>query len=245
MKLCECGCGTELINEKCRFLLGHHNRVFDIKEKKKQTCLKHFGVEYPGQSEKIKQKKKKICMRNYGVDSPSKLDITKEKCKKACLKKYGFDNIFKNVKYIKQCTFKKFGVDNFSKTDQGRLFHRETAIKRIENQKLNGEPLTPRIGDQERIFLSEIEKCSLVKFLRNQKRFGYFPDGLIETQNLKVDIEYDEDDHKYQKKYDQRRDQVFINNGYKVFRIKESEWKRDKQKIINEFKMLIESLKNV
>ena len=109
----------------------------------------------------------------------------------------------------------------------------------IETQKLNGEPLTPCIGKDERIVLNEIEKYSPVKFLRNPKRFGYFPDGLIEMNNLKIDIEYDENNHKYQKDHDQIRDECFINHGYKVFRIKETEWKNNKQIIIENFKNLI------
>ena len=53
----------------------------------------------------------------YGGNSPFNSEEVKEKSKNSMLKKYGVDNIFKNLEYISDKTFDKYGVNHISKLD--------------------------------------------------------------------------------------------------------------------------------
>jgi len=47
--------------------------------RKKQTCLKNLGVEYPTQSEKVKEKRKQTCLKRFGVEYPTQNEKIKKK----------------------------------------------------------------------------------------------------------------------------------------------------------------------
>ena len=64
-----------------------------VQEKSSTTCLKRYGVEKPGQSEKIKEKVRKTCLERYGVENTFQSKEKKEKIKKTCLERYGVENI--------------------------------------------------------------------------------------------------------------------------------------------------------
>ena len=148
----------------------------------------------------------------------------------------------KVIENRKKTCLERYGFDNFLKCPEGKQLARENRIRLIENQKLNGEPLYPIIGDTERICLDELSKYTDFKIIRNQPLFGYFPDGLI--SELKLDIEFDEEQHNYlyAKKKDKERDGVFIQNGYKVFRISKKQWLKNHDNIIEKFKHIIEDI---
>ena len=44
MKLCDCGCGSEVKSLSARFIRGHQNRSIDVKNKKKQIEKCMVGV---------------------------------------------------------------------------------------------------------------------------------------------------------------------------------------------------------
>jgi len=203
----------------------------DIQEKIKQTYFKESGFYYPGQIKNIKEKSKQTCLEKYGVDVPYKSKLIREKGKQTCLKKYG--------------------VDCFSKTEQGRLIIRKAHIKKVENQRLNGEPLSPRIGEQERLCLNKLQNHTFYNILRNDNSFRYiigrFPDGHI--PELKLFIQFDEKDHFVDKEckiYNQDDDSCTLqlaSLGYIIFRVSEIEWVKEQKKIINLFQILLKELK--
>ena len=49
-----------------------HNEIAN--NKRKQTCLKHYGVEHVGQSELVKNKAKRTLLQRYGVENPFQLE---------------------------------------------------------------------------------------------------------------------------------------------------------------------------
>ena len=108
-----------------------------VKDKKRRTFKKHFGVENCFQSEEIKEKIKQTCKEKYGVDYSSKIDY---------------------VRYL----------------------NREKLIQRRLQQKLSGDDCFPCIGMNERDCLDRLESIIKYSILRNEKRFGYFPDGTID-----------------------------------------------------------------
>jgi hypothetical protein len=63
-----------------------------IQNQKKETSNKHFGVDYPHQSEIIKQNMEETNMRKFGAGNVFASEYGKEKIKETNMKKFGIDN---------------------------------------------------------------------------------------------------------------------------------------------------------
>jgi len=96
MKICACGCGTELKNEKNTFIRGHSNRSELVKQKKRQKCLQKYGVTNPSQLDSVKDKKKTTCLEHYGSTHYMKSQLGKDAVKTTIQARYGVDNIFQH-----------------------------------------------------------------------------------------------------------------------------------------------------
>ena len=246
-----------------------------VKEKIRQKNIENLGVPYSMQSKEILQKAqqtnkikygglssmcseevqikaRKTCKENFGYENPMWSKIIKEKFRKTCEEKYGGPSSLcsKEVRTkAKKTCEEKYGEDNWAKTPQGRECSRKTAVRYIEDQKLNGEPLCPRIGIPERNCLNIFEQLIPYKIIRNDHSIfdlvAFFPDGHI--PELKLFIEFDEKEHfedKEEMTILKQKDiyrQVVLESisGYRVFRVSEKDWIKDKQKVINEFNTLI------
>jgi hypothetical protein len=169
------------------------------------------------------------CLNKFGVKNPMQSEKIKEKSKQSCLDKYG--------------------ETNFAKTPRGRALSRKNYIKMIEIQKLNGEPLMPCIGTEERTCLNVLQLLTFNTIIRNDSSFryniGFFPDGHI--LELKLFIEFDErhhfiDEYKTYIQKDIDRELILASLGYIIFRISEKQWKTNKEQVIDNFKLLIEEL---
>ena len=67
----------------------------EVQEKKKQTNLKNYGVEYASQSDEVKEKSKQVCIERYGgVGNAS--ESTKTKQHKTMEEKYGSKHALQN-----------------------------------------------------------------------------------------------------------------------------------------------------
>jgi len=91
----------------------------DIIKKSKETNLKKYGVEYYTQTKEYKRKSKITCLEKYGVEYPLQNKIVKDKNKTTNINRYGCNNVFENEKIkekIKQTNLEKYGFDNYSKT---------------------------------------------------------------------------------------------------------------------------------
>ena len=114
-KLCECGCGAEVSNDKNKFIRGHSNRSEEVKKKKIETSLKNFGVVHPSLREEVQNKIKETCLLKYGVDNANKSDEVKKKKIETNLKNLGVDNPSKSEEVKKkkiETNLKNLGVDN-------------------------------------------------------------------------------------------------------------------------------------
>ena len=90
MKLCKCGCGKEVINDKNRFINGHYSRTQEFIDKSRKTLYIHYGVDSPLQSKELHDKKKQTCKNKYGNEHPTKTKEIKEKQIKSQIEKgYG------------------------------------------------------------------------------------------------------------------------------------------------------------
>ena len=131
----------------CSICVNRNNQLDpNIQNKKKQTCLKKYGVDNYNKTDECKNKIKATCLEKYGVDSTNKLDskkekikninlerygvenpglskIFREKAKQTCLEKYGVEYVFQanTVKEkIKETNIKKYGVESFLQTESCR-----------------------------------------------------------------------------------------------------------------------------
>ena len=132
MKLCGCGCGSEVNNPKAKYIHGHHNRDPRIKKLKEKRSLEKYGTKTPLQSKIIKDKSEKTCLKKYGTRFASQSDIVKRKKIENCKRKYGVENPnqLQSVKDKKTKTIqKKYGVDNISKLDNIKKKKKETCLK--------------------------------------------------------------------------------------------------------------------
>ena len=169
------------------------------------------------------------------------------KIKKSNLKKFGVDNPFKSAKIqtqIQKTNIRKYGADNPSKNKKVIHKIRIKAINRIESQKLNGEPLMPCIGINERYCLDILESTIDNAIIRNRQIDGFFPDGRIE--NTYILIEFDEPFHfdfdGNLKPTDIDRQKYLETKGYQFFRVSQQEWEENPKKIITQFQQLVKEL---
>ena len=126
----------------------------EIKEKKKNTTLKHYGVENPMKSDKVKDKMKSNNLEKYGVENPFQLDSVKEQIRKTNQEKYGVDypqqskEIYKKSKQTNkekydveyhaqnekikrkkiQTSLEKYGVESPFQSDEFKKKSRETCL---------------------------------------------------------------------------------------------------------------------
>jgi len=225
-----------------------------IKKKKSQTNLEHCGFENPMQSQNVQEKSKQTNINHRGVEYPMQSDDVQEKSKQTNIKNRGVEYPFRSKevqeKYKRTCVY-NYGVDNFARTPQFKEMARINSIRMIENQLVNGEPMCPFIGDHERLFLNELQHHVTYKIIRNDISFRYikgrFPDGHI--SELKLFIQFDERVHFENKEMTIYKEDdtdctlQLASLGYIVFRVSEKQWNENKEQVINQFKGLLECLR--
>lgn len=105
----------------------------EVKEKKKATSLKHYGVENPMHSEEVKNKMKSNNLEKYGVENPFQLDSVKEQIKKTNLEKYGVEYPQQSKEIYeksKQTNKEKYGVEYHSQNETIKKRKAETSLKK-------------------------------------------------------------------------------------------------------------------
>lgn len=108
------------------------NNSESVKEKKKQTCLKHYGVENPSYSVELRKKADETNLKKYGVKNVFSSEIIKEKIRQTNLQKYGVENASQSdvVKEKRNNTcFEKYGTANIQDLDWIKEKKRQTSLK--------------------------------------------------------------------------------------------------------------------
>lgn len=134
------------------------SQVREVKEKKKETCKKNYGVDWPMESEYVRELSKKSVKKKYGVDNVSKckevidkirskmfevdietgltiLQTAQMKRESFYYERYGFKYFFQTDEFkekMKYTILKKYGVDNVFKSEYFDLLMKERGI-RYEN----------------------------------------------------------------------------------------------------------------
>jgi hypothetical protein len=246
------------------------NNAPEVQKKKSQTSMIHYGVDHSTKSEIVKEQIRNTFQINYGFDHPMKNQIVKDKLKLVFLENFGVDNPMKNEiiqkKSLQTCIERhkgtgnsskeihkkiintlqeKYGVDNYAKTFEFRKLARDIRARDNSIQLANGEKAGLSVGHQERPFLNEIQKYTTYIIYRNNYFKGYFPDGWIKELNLL--IEFDENWHNQRCwiKKDIQKNSDYISYRMNYMRIKEKDWKENKEEIIQNFLYVIEGLESI
>lgn len=232
MKLCECGCGGEVRINKNRFLRGHSN-------KGKSHSAEHKRKIGEASKNRIvtEETRKKLSSALKGKtqeEGRRRKTSERQKGKPTWNKNKKMDQTWKD-----RCSTNFLGKKHSEDTKyKMRLY----TIRRIEDQRINNEPLTPFIGKDERIFLNEVEKLLGLKVQRQFAIRGYFIDGYIPKLNLA--FEFDElRNHTNVKRDTERQNEIQYFLNCRFFRVTDLEWKNNKNEILNrirKFKYVID-----
>ncbi len=82
----------------------------EIQDRRKQTSLEHYGVEFPHQSQEVKDNMEKTCLSRYGATNVYASDYGKQKIKETNLERYGAENPWSNgssIMHKSQDTYEK------------------------------------------------------------------------------------------------------------------------------------------
>lgn len=119
--------------------------------KRKNTCLKKYGVSNPSQSEEIKNKKKETFLKNYGVDNIWKSEGYGDYVSETMLTKYG----------VKRLTSKKSKWGNLSEERKAEI---------IEKMMEGGKKWRESLTEEEVAEISERLKSSSGSVSKLEKR---------------------------------------------------------------------------
>lgn len=169
--------------------------------KARQTCLKHYGVENPGQSDICKEKAIKTNLQRYGTVYPNQSVEVKQKIKQTCLDKYGAEYFLVSDyarEKIKQTNMEKYETDNPIKCPEIRLKGRQTII-----QKYGGFNIPKRHFKYDTNYFDSFpELCFFLYHLHNNipivrepiefsfifegKTWHYYPDFAVDNQIYEI-----------------------------------------------------------
>lgn len=122
-----------------------HQNSDGVKQQRRKTNLKRYGVDNPAKSDIIKKKEREISRQKYGVDYYYQSNDFKTKAKNTNTLKYGVTNYTKSNEYRRRykseilpkkviTNMKRYGVSNYSKTakfkEKFRESYRKTCINR-------------------------------------------------------------------------------------------------------------------
>jgi hypothetical protein len=192
----------------------------DIKEKSKQTKKERYGNEYYLNRDKAKQ----TCLEHFGVENPLKSPKIILKIKQTVKEKYGVENVFQSEKIKEKCkqtSLKHFGVEYPSQNSEIHLKQQKSGFKLKQFKNTN---IYYR-GSYELDFLNkyydkypDITNAKSIKYIFEKKSHHYFPDFYIPSLNLIIEIKYS-----YYAKRDKNKikakEKAVIANGFKYIMI--------------------------
>lgn len=237
--------------------------------KKKQTNLSRYGIEFISQNKEFQEKVIKTMFEKYGVKHFSQTNDFKEKTRKTNLSKYGTEFASQNKEIqekTKQTNLERYGVESALQNKDIRAKINKTILDRygVENITMNkkysekaintmieryGEiwiNYAPKYNINSIIYLDLLSKELNLPILHalngGEKKFiRYWIDGYIEKYN--ICIEWDEKQHNYNKEKDLKRD-FFLKEkfGCTIIRIVEKEFLKD---VNNQINLICNKINNI
>lgn len=192
-----CGKRVNFINFTkgyCKFCsAGCTSKNPDIKKRKQQTCLEHYGVDNPSKSETIQDRKIKTSLERYGVPNPTQNNEILNKIYTTKLEKYG-DKNYNNPEKVKQTNLERYGVEYYTQVDG---FHEQSANIKEErygdrhynNPEKNKQTNLKRYGVENPINLPEVREKSKQTNLEKYGTEYASQSSIIKEKTRKTDLE--------------------------------------------------------
>jgi hypothetical protein len=179
-----------------KFGVSHISQSQEIKDKKRETCLKNYGVDNPMKSKEVKDslnlimksqevrnKIKETCLKKYGVDNHMKAQEVKDKIKETNNKRYGVDSIFHSEEVkdkIKETTLNKYGVSHISKSKDIR-----DKIKSTNKEKYGVDNVLKKKEFRDKAKQTNLKKYGFEYAIQNQE----VKDKIKETNNKRYGVD--------------------------------------------------------
>lgn len=170
------------------------NSSEEIKNKKKQTYLKHYGVDNISKLDSMQQFKKQNYLKKYGVESYTQTQEYKEKSRQTCLKKYGKEYFTQTQNYkdkVKATCLKNYGTDSYFNTSEFKNFlkeHQEEILEKITYSKKQNNSFNVS-GQEERVYKLLLTKFNKddIKRQYKSKLYSFACDFYIKSLDLYIE----------------------------------------------------------
>ena len=147
--------------------------------KRKETCLRKYGVENASCSNIVKEKMKKTCLEKYGCEYSLQRKDVREKIEKTCMEKYGVKNVFQNNELSKKRkeSFEK-NKDRINEKRKQTNIERygvDCVLKNKDVQEKIGKTMLERYGVENISQNKEIKKETIKKINMSLYKNGTAP----------------------------------------------------------------------
>jgi len=169
----------------------------ETKEKLRRSTLKQFEFGMPQETrEKMRRARKGKKRKPFTLEWRKNLSIAQKKrtdhfISEETKRKIGIANKGKkrSLETIEKIRINSLKQIHLPASEETKRKMREATIKRVEKQRLDGDPLFPTIGNNEKIILDTIEKSEGIEILRQYKVIGYFLDGYCKKNNTAFEVD--------------------------------------------------------
>lgn len=218
----KCGYHIHCSSKKCK------QNSISTKNKKRETCLKHwgsdshmsssrgyanykaviksrYGYENPFQDEEVKDTIRQTCLDRYGVVWASKSDAVKNRTSETMMDRYGGNGPMCSEEVRKKSRttcLVRYGVENYAQST-------EYKTKIVESKIDNGTLYWPSIGKNEKALLDAVELEIGHRLIRQYKVKNYFIDGYCKETNTVYEVY--EAKHKCQVDEDEKRKKIIVD----------------------------------
>lgn len=168
-----------------------------ILEKRKNTCIEKYGVEYSSQCEDVQAKRKETCLERYGVGCTFQSEKIKEKIRQTCLERYGVENSFQaeiTKQHHKETLLEKYGVENSFRIPSviESFNERKNEIQqKRDNTKRKNKTFGTSIPENKtyKLLLNKFDKDDIIRQYKDE-RYPFNCDFYIKSIDLFIECNY-------------------------------------------------------
>ena len=225
-----------------------------------KTNLERYGCEYPWQSEEVKEKIKQTNLERHGVENPSQCEEVREKIIQTNLERRGCEYPLQSKEVrekIIQTNLERYGCKIPSQNKEVREKINNTKLKKYGNifgNVNNHSKIADEFCTNLYTKLSDNIKPYTIFFKKSNKEYmleitgkKYYYDFTISSEKIKLIIEFDglywhglQEGQKDVRgipveeiwEMDKEKQKLAEDNGFKVIRVREDEYLKNKEEIL-------------